>query len=75
MARRSRSPKMTAKRRKSLPKSKFALPGSRKYPLDTRGRAANAKARATQMHKKGKISASTKAKIHAAANRRLRRKQ
>jgi len=74
-ARRAKSPKMTAKRRKSLPKSKFGLPGSRKYPVDTRGRAANAKARATQMYKKGKISASTKAKIHAKANRVLRKKK
>jgi hypothetical protein len=66
---------MNAKRRKRLPKSKFGLPGSRKYPMDTRGRAANAKARATQMHRKGKISASTKAKIHAKANRVLRSKK
>lgn len=63
-----------AKKRKSLPKSKFALPGSRKYPVDTKARAANAKARATQQHKKGKISASTKAKIHAKANKVLKRK-
>jgi hypothetical protein len=73
--RRGKSPKMNAKRRKRLPKSKFGLPGSRKYPMDTRGRAANAKARATQMHRKGKISASTKAKIHAKANRVLRSKK
>lgn len=66
---------MTAKRRRSLPKSKFALPGSRKYPIDTKGRAANAKARATQQRKKGRISKSTHAKIVAAANRRLRRKK
>jgi len=70
---RRKSPKMNAKRRKSLPKSKFALPGKKKYPVDTRGRAANAKARATQQYKKGKISASTKNKIHAKANRVLRR--
>jgi hypothetical protein len=68
---RHKSSKMTAKKRRSLPKSKFGLPGSRKYPMDTRGRAANAKARATQMHKKGKLSASSKAKIHAKANRIL----
>jgi hypothetical protein len=66
--------KLTAKRRNKLPKSKFALPGSRKYPVDTRGRAANAKSRATQQYKKGRISKSTKNKIHAKANRVLRRK-
>ena len=71
MPRRRRSPKLTAKRRRSLPKSKFALPGSRKYPVDTRGRAANAKARATQQHKRGRISKATKNRIHAKANRVL----
>jgi hypothetical protein len=69
-----KSKTITARKRKSIPRSQFGLPGSRKYPMDTRKRAANAKARATQMHKKGKISASTKAKIHAKANRRLARK-
>lgn len=66
-----KSPKLTAKRRKSLPKSKFALPGSRKYPVDTPGRAVNAKARATQQYKKGKLSKSAKDKIHSRANKKL----
>lgn len=64
-----------ARKRRSLPRSKFGLPGSRKYPVDTRKRAANAKARATQMVKKGKLSKSSAAKIRAKANRRLRRKR
>jgi len=63
--------KITSKQRKALPKSEFALPESRKYPVDTKGRAANAKARATQMENKGKISSSTKARIDAKANRVL----
>lgn len=63
--------KLNAKRRNSLPKSEFALPESRKYPVDTKARAANAKARATQMENKGKLSASSKAKIDAKANRIL----
>lgn len=62
-----------AARRKKLPKSKFGLPGSRKYPIDTPARAANAKARATQMVKKRKLSASSAAKIKARANRVLKR--
>lgn len=66
---------MKAKKRNALPKGKFALPGSRRYPIDTKKRAANAKARATQQAAKGNISNSTKKKIHAAANRRLRRKK
>ncbi len=66
--------RLKAKRRNKLPKSKFALPGSRKYPVDTKKRAANAKGRATQQYKKGRISKSTKNKIHAKANRVLRKK-
>ncbi len=65
--------RLRAKKRKSLKKSQFALPGSRKYPIHDRRHAANAKARATQQYKKGRISKSTKNKIHAAANRKLKR--
>lgn len=64
---------ITAKKRKSLPASKFALPKQRKYPIDTLARAQNAKARATQQLKKGNISAATRSKIHAAANRAISR--
>ena len=31
--------KLSAKRRRRLPKSAFALPGQRKYPIDTKARA------------------------------------
>lgn len=67
-----KSSKLTAKKRRSLPKSKFALPSKDAYPVDTPGRAANAKARATQQYKKGRISASTRARIVAKANRALK---
>lgn len=63
--------KLNAKRRNALPKSDFSLPDSRKYPVDTKARAANAKARATQMENKGKLSESAKSKIDAKANRVL----
>jgi hypothetical protein len=63
--------KLTARRRKKLKKSQFGLPGSRKYPMHDRAHAANAKARATQQYKKGRISKSTKNRIHAKANRVL----
>ena len=63
--------KLTAKKRKKIPKSKFGLPGSRKYPMPDKSHAANAKARASQMAKKGKLSASGKARIDAKANRIL----
>ncbi len=62
---------LTAHARKSIPASRFGLPNQRKYPMDTRGRAANAKGRATQMVKKGKLSASSAAKIKAKANKIL----
>jgi hypothetical protein len=65
---------LKARRRRKLPAKSFGLPGQRKYPMDTKARAANAKGRATQMAKRGKISASTKARIHAKANRVLKRK-
>ena len=66
---------MTAKRRRRLPKSSFGLPGARKYPMDTRGRAANAKARAKQQRKKGRLSKSAYNRIVAKANRRLGKKR
>lgn len=63
--------KLTSKERKKLPKSDFGLPGSEKYPMPNKSHAANAKARATQMVKKGKLSPASKAKIDAKANRIL----
>jgi hypothetical protein len=65
--------RLKAKARKRLPKSKFAQPGKRKYPVHDRKHAANAKARSTQQYKKGRISKSTKDKIHARANRVLKK--
>ncbi len=47
------------------------MPGEKKYPMPDKSHAANAKARATQMVKKGKLSAQSKAKIDAKANRIL----
>lgn len=64
--------KLTAARRKKLKKSQFAGPG-RSYPVHDRSHAANAKARATQAYKKGRMSKSTKDKIHARANKVLRK--
>lgn len=63
--------KLTTKLRNKLPKSDFGLPGTEKYPMPDKAHAANAKARATQMVNKGKLSSSSKAKIDAKANRVL----
>lgn len=63
--------KLKAATRNKIPASKFGLPGSRKYPMPDRSHAANAKARATQMVKAGKLSSASAAKIRAKANRML----
>ncbi len=62
--------KLTAKARKKLPSKDFAGP-DRSYPVPDKSHAANAKARATQMEEKGKLSPSAKKKIDAKANRVL----
>ena len=63
--------KLTSKTRNSLPKSDFGLPAEKKYPMPDKSHAANAKARATQMVNKGKLSSSAKAQIDAKANKIL----
>ena len=63
--------KLTAAKRNALPKSSFGLPGKKAYPINDRAHAANAKARASQAVKAGRMSPSTKAKIDAKANRKL----
>lgn len=67
--------KLTAKKRNALPKSDFALPGVEKYPVNDKSHAKNAKARASEMEKKGKLSMSTKAKIDAKADKVLGKKK
>ena len=62
---------LKAKSRNALADRVFGLPGERKYPMPDRAHAANAKARASQMVAKGKLSSSSKAKIDAKANRIL----
>ena len=63
--------KLNAKSRKQVPSSEFGLPGSRKYPMPDKSHAANAKARATQMVAKGKLSSWQAAQIRAKANKKL----
>ena len=62
---------LTSKRRNSLPKSSFGLPGERKYPMPDKSHAANAKARATQQYERGNLSSSERARIDAKADRVL----
>lgn len=62
---------LNAAKRKHIPSSEFGLPGSRKYPMPDRAHAGNAKARASQMVKKGKLSEASAERIRAKANRIL----
>lgn len=63
--------KLNAAARKKIPSSKFGLPSSRKYPMPDKSHAANAKARATQQVKAGRLSPSQAASIRAKANKML----
>jgi len=63
--------KLDARERKKLPKGDFGLPGKRAYPMEDKAHARNAKARASEMENKGKLSASAKAKIDAKADKVL----
>jgi hypothetical protein len=62
---------LTTKARNKLPKSDFGEPGKKAYPMPDRAHAGNAKARASQMEAKGKLSPSAKAKIDAKADKIL----
>lgn len=66
--------KLKSSARNKLSKSEFGMPGERKYPMPDKSHAANAKARASQMENKGKLSPSSKAKIDAKANKVLGKK-
>ena len=63
--------KANYKRPQKVSAKEFGEPGKRAYPMPDKAHAANAKARATQMVKKGKLSESEKKKIDAKANKKL----
>ena len=67
--------KLTAAKRKKIPKSEFGLPGEKKYPMPDKAHAAVAKGRATQMVERGKLSESAQKKINAKANKVLGKKK
>ena len=62
---------LKAASRNALADRTFGLPGSRKYPMPDRSHAANAKARAAQQVKRGKLSPAKEKRIDAMANRIL----
>ncbi|AWN42265.1 DUF6582 domain-containing protein [Methylobacterium durans] len=64
--------KLTTDEREDIPKSKFALPEERKYPIEDKAHARNAKARAAQQAKAGNLSAADKRKVDAKADQVLK---
>jgi len=77
--------KITTAKRKVLPKSKYALPAEAKkgvrggaprgaYPVDTKARAQNAKARSQQQFERGNLSKSERDTIWRKANAVLKAK-
>jgi hypothetical protein len=64
---------LSSKTRNALPDRVFGLPG-RRFPLNNRSHAANAKARASEGVKKGWITSSQKATIDRKANKVLGKK-
>lgn len=65
--------KLTTKARDKMPASKFGEPKSRKYPMPDASHAANAKARASEMAHKGKISGAAEKSIDRKADRVIAR--
>lgn len=63
--------KLTAAARNSIPSRGFALPHERKYPVENKSHARNAKSRAKQQFDIGKLSKAELEKIDAAADKKL----
>lgn len=63
--------KLTTAARNALPNSAFAIPSQRKYPVNDKSHAANAKARASEMAGKGRLSKATEGRIDRKADRKL----
>ena len=66
--------KLTTKSRDKIPTSEFALPGRRSH-VEDEAHARNAKARAAQQKKAGRLSAADKAKVDRKANAVLNKKK
>lgn len=64
--------KLTARTRKKIPRSKFALSAEGKYPIHDKAHAINAKARAKQQLKTGNLSKSKYNTVIRKANKKLK---
>jgi len=60
--------KLSESDRDKLPASKFAEPGKRAYPIEDAAHAKNAKARASQAVKAGRMSKAEESKIDKKAD-------
>ena len=65
--------KLDTKSRKTLPDKAFAEPEKRAYPVEDKPHARNAKARASQAVKAGRMSKTEEAKIDRKADQVLKK--
>jgi hypothetical protein len=65
--------KLTTSKRDNIPARKFAEPQKRAYPIEDKAHAGNAKARASQAVKAGRMSKDEESKIDAKADAVLRK--
>ena len=65
--------KLTTAARKALPDRDFALPSERKYPVENKAHAQNAKARAAEETNKGALSKTQERYIDRKADRVMAR--
>jgi len=66
--------KLSKKSRDALPAKEFAEPDQRAYPIEDAAHARNAKARASQAVKAGRMSAAEEKKIDARADGVLKKR-
>ena len=64
---------LDAGKRNKLPASKFAEPEKRAYPIEDKAHARNAKARASQQQKAGRMSKAEEEKIDRKADAVLKK--
>ncbi len=66
---------LSTKSRKKLPAKDFAEPDKRAYPIEDKAHARNAKARAAQQVKAGRMSKAEESKIDKKADAVLKKKK
>ena len=64
--------KLSTDKRNALPAKDFAEPDKRKYPIEDKAHARNAKARASQAQKAGRMSKAEEKRIDSKADKVLK---